>query len=122
MSAAAVPLSTLLMIQDPVTLGMHPLLSDVAGAIAPTAFQAYHRLDLRLSHKRTQWGIPVTEFIEVWNVYNSQNKINFSFPDKFVAEFKGADSEEFPIDLETSAYKSPVRFPFNFTFGATYKF
>ena len=119
---AAVPLSTLLMIQDPVTLGMHPLLSDVAGAIAPTTFQAYHRLDLRLSRKRMQWGIPVTEFIEVWNVYNSQNKINFSFPDKLVAEFNGADSEDFPIDLETSEYRSPVRFPFNFTFGATYKF
>ena len=119
---AAVPLSTLLMIQDPVTLGMHPLLSDVTGALAPAAFQRYHRLDLRLSRQRTQWGIPVTQFIEVWNVYNSENKINFSFPDKFVEEFKKADSEEFPIDLETSAYKSPVRFPFNFTFGATYKF
>ncbi|MDE0637328.1 MAG: hypothetical protein OXI43_15940 [Candidatus Poribacteria bacterium] len=119
---AAVPVSTLLMIQDPVTLGMHPLLSDVAGAIAPAAFQAYHRLDLRLSRKRTQWGIPVTEFIEVWNVYNSQNKINFSFPDKLVTKFKKADSEEFSIDLETSEYKSPVRFPFNFTFGAIYEF
>ena len=119
---AAVPVSTLLMIQDPVTLGMHPLLSDVAGAIAPATFQAYHRLDLRLSRKRTQWDIPVTEFIEVWNVYNSQNKINFSFPDKLVEEFRGADSEEFPIDLETSEYKSPVRFPFNFTFGAIYEF
>ena len=119
---SAVPVSTLLMIQDPVTLGMHPLLSDVAGAIAPAAFQAYHRLDLRLSRKRIQWGIPVTEFIEVWNVYNSENKINFSFPDKLVTEFKKVDSEELPIDLETSAYRSPVRFPFNFTFGATYEF
>ena len=119
---SAVPLSTLLMIQDPVTLGMHPLLSDVVSANAPAAFQAYHRLDLRLSRKRTQWGIPITEFIEVWNVYNSQNKINFSFPDKLVTEFKEVDSEEFPIDLETSEYRSPVRFPFNFTFGATYEF
>ena len=119
---AAVPLSTLLMIQDPVTLGMHPLLSDVTGALAPAAFQTYHRLDLRLSRKRTQWGVPVTEFIEVWNVYNSQNKINFSFPDNLVTEFKKTDSEEFPLDLETSEYRSPVRFPFNFTFGATYKF
>ncbi|RKU14286.1 hypothetical protein C6503_15230 [Candidatus Poribacteria bacterium] len=117
---AAVPLSTLLMIQDPVTLGMHPLLSDVAGAIAPAAFQAYHRLDLRLSRKRTQWGIPVTEFIEVWNVYNSQNKIQFSFPDQFPDQF--VEFEGLPLDVETSEYKSPVRFPFNFTFGATYKF
>ena len=119
---SAVPLSTLLMIQDPVTLGMHPLLSDVAGSIAPAAFQAYHRLDLRLSRKRTQWGIPVTEFIEFWNVYNSQNKINFSFPDKLVTESKKIDSEELPLDLETSEYRSPVQFPFNFTFGATYEF
>ena len=119
---AAVPVSTLLMIQDPVTLGMHPLLSDVAGAIAPAAFQAYHRLDLRLSRKRKQWGIPITEFIEVWNVYNSKNMVTFSFPDKLVTEFKKADSEELPIDLETSEYRSPVRFPFNFTFGATYEF
>ena len=123
---SAVPISTLLMIQDPVTLGMHPLLSDVIGAITPAAFQAYHRLDLRLSRKRTRWDIPITEFIEVWNVYNSKNKINFSFPDKLVTEFKEADSEEFPeefpIDLETSEYASPVRFPFNFTFGAIYEF
>ena len=119
---STVPLSTLLMIQDPVTLGMHPALSDVAGAIAPAALQAYHTLDLRLSRKRTQWGIPVTEFIEVWNVYNSQNKINFSFPDKLVEESEKADLEEFPIDLETSEYRSPVRFPFNFAFGATYEF
>ena len=119
---AAVPLSALLMIQDPVTLGMHPALSDVAGAIAPAALQAYHTLDLRLSRKRSRWGFDVTEFIEVWNVYNSKNKVTFSFPDKFVAEFKKTDAEEFPIDLETSEYRSPVRFPFNFTFGTTYEF
>ena len=117
---AAVPLSTLLMIQDPVTLGMHPLLSDVAGAIAPAAFQAYHRLDLRLSRQRTQWGIPVTEFIEVWNVYNSKNAIQFSFPDQFPDQF--VEFEGLPLDVEASESKSPVRFPFNFTFGATYKF
>lgn len=119
---SAVPLSTLLMIQDPVTLGMHPLLSDVAGAIAPAAFQAYHRLDLRLSRKRTQWGIPITEFIEVWNVYNSANKIKFSFPDNFVEEFQNAEFEGFPLDVGLPEYRSPVRFPFNFTFGATYEF
>ncbi len=117
---AAVPLSTLLMIQDPVTLGMHPLLSDVAGAIAPAAVQAYHRLDIRLSRQRTQWGIPVTEFIEVWNVYNSKNAIQFSFPDQFPDQF--VEFEGLPLDVESPEYKSPVRFPFNFTFGATYKF
>ena len=90
---SAVPLSTLLMIQDPVTLGMHPVLSDVAGAIVPTEFQAYHRLDLRFSRKRTLWGLPVTAFTEIWNVYNSPNKTKFSFADKLVEEFKAAELE-----------------------------
>ena len=38
----AVPLSNLITVQDPVTAGMHPLISDVAGAIFPTEFPAYH--------------------------------------------------------------------------------
>ena len=76
---SAVPLSTLLMIQDPVTLGMHPVLSDVAGSIVPTEFPAYHRLDLRFTRKREWWGLPVTMFTEIWNIYNSkkQDKVQF---------------------------------------------
>lgn len=123
---SAVPLSTLLMIQDPVTLGMHPVLSDVAGAIVPTEFQAYHRLDLRFSRKRTWWGLPVTAFTEIWNVYNSPNKTRFNFADKLVEEFNGAeiedDLDEFPFELESSEYKSPVRFPFNISVGFIYEF
>ena len=122
---SAVPLHTLLNIQDPVTLGMHPLLSDVAGAIVPTEFQAYHRLDLRFSRKRTLWGLPVTTFTEIWNVYSSSNKTKFNFANRLVegineAEF--ANEEEFPLDLESAEYKSPIRFPFNFTFGIIYEF
>lgn len=122
---SAVPLHTLLNIQDPVTLGMHPLLSDVAGAIVPTEFQAYHRLDLRFSRKRTLWGLPVTTFTEIWNVYSSSNKTRFNFANRLVegintAEFE--NEEEFPLDLESAEYKSPIRFPFNFTFGVIYEF
>ena len=91
---SAVPLSTLLMVQDPVTLGMHPLFSDVAGAIASTGLQVYHRLDLRFSRKRTLWGLPVTFFTEIWNAYNSKNKVKFSFPDKLVDEFKELELED----------------------------
>ena len=113
---SAVPLNRLLMIQDPVTLGMHPVLSDVVGAIAPTGFQTYHRLDLRFSQKTTLFGLPVKAFWEIWNIYNSPNKTRFNLPDKFVEEFRAAeledDSEEFPLDLESGEYKSPVRFPF----------
>ena len=122
---SAVPLHTLLSIQDPVTLGMHPVLSDVAGAIAPTEFQAYHRLDLRFSRKRTLWGLPVTAFTEIWNVYSSPNRTRFNFADRLIEEINTAEfanEEEFPLDLESAEYKSPIRFPFNFTFGFIYEF
>lgn len=105
---------------------MHPVLSDVAGAIVPTEFQAYHRLYLRFSRKRTLWGLPVTAFTEIWNVYNSPNKTKFSFADKLVAEFKAAelegDLDEFPFDLESPEYRSLVRFPFNISAGLVYEF
>ena len=122
---SAVPLSILLMIQDPVTLGMHPLLSDVVGAIAPIEFQAYHRLDLRFTRKRTLWGLPVTVFTEIWNIYNSPNKTKFSFADKLVEEINAAElenAEEFPLDLESAEYRSLIRFPFNISAGLIYEF
>ena len=123
---SAVPLSTLLMIQDPVTLGMHPLLSDVAGAIVPTEFQAYHRLDFRFTRKRKWWGLPVTMFTEIWNVYNSKNKIRFNFADKLVKEINAAEienAEEFPLKLESpTEYTSLVRFPFSINVGIIYEF
>ena len=123
---SAVPLSTLLMIQDPVTLGMHPLLSDVAGAIVPTELQAYHRLDFRFTRKRKWWGLPVTMFTEIWNVYNSKNKIRFNFADKLVKEINAAtveNAEEFPLKLESpTEYTSLVRFPFSINVGIIYEF
>ena len=86
----------------------------------------YHRLDLRFSRKRTLWGLPVTFCTEIWNVYNSKNKVKFSFPDKLVEEFKELeledDWEEPPLDLESAEYRSPVRFPFNITGGVIYEF
>ena len=122
---SAVPLHTLLSIQDPVTLGMHPVLSDVAGAIAPTEFQAYHRLDFRFSQKTTLWGLPVTTFTEIWNVYSSPNRTRFNFADRLVEEINAEEfenEEEFPLDLESAEYKSPIRFPFNLSFGLIYEF
>ena len=123
---SAVPLSTLLMIQDPVTLGMHPLLSDVAGAIVPTELQAYHRLDFRFTRKRKWWGLPVTMFTEIWNIYNSKNKIRFNFADKLVKEINAVEvenAEEFPLKLESpTEYTSLVRLPFSVNVGIIYEF
>ena len=93
--------------------------------LSQLSFRRIISLDLRFSRKRTWWGIPVTAFTEIWNIYNSPNKIRFNFADKLVEEFKAAeledDLDEFPFDLESPEYKSPVRFPFNISVGFIYE-
>ena len=120
----AVPLNALIMVQDPVTLGMHPLISDVAGAIFPTEFPAYHRLDLRLSRKSTLWGLPVTAFTEILNAYNRKNKIRLRVADNLVEglETLAFESETEELDLEINEYLEIPQFPFTFSAGIIYEF
>ena len=120
----AVPLSTLITVQDPVTVGMHPLISDVAGAIFPTEFPAYHRLDIRFKYKRTFWGLPVTAFTEIWNVYNRQNKIRLRVADKFAEAIETAEFETDTeaLDIEVNEYLEIPQFPFTFSVGIIYEF
>ena len=120
----AVPLNALIMVQDPVTMGMHPLISDVAGAIFPTEFPAYHRLDLRFSSKNTLWGIPVKAFTEILNAYNRQNKIRLRISDQFAQELETLEfeSETEELDLEINEYLEIPQFPFTFSAGIIYEF
>ena len=120
----AVPLNALIMVQDPVTVGMHPLISDVAGAIFPTEFPAYHRLDLRLSRKSTLWGLPVTAFTEILNAYNRKNKIRLRVADNLVEglETLTFESETEELDLEINEYLEIPQFPFTFSAGIIYEF
>ena len=120
----AVPLNALIMVQDPVTVGMHPLISDVAGAIFPTEFPAYHRLDLRLSRKSTLWGLPVTAFTEILNAYNRKNKIRLRVADTLVEGFETLEfeSETEELDLEINEYLEIPQFPFTFSAGIIYEF
>ena len=120
----AVPLNALIMVQDPVTVGMHPLISDVAGAIFPTEFPAYHRLDLRLSRKSTLWGLPVTAFTEILNAYNRKNKIRLRVADTLVEglETLEFESETEELDLEINEYLEIPQFPFTFSAGIIYEF
>ena len=109
----AVPLNSLIMVQDPMTVGMHPLISDVAGAIFPTEFPAYHRLDLRFKYKRTFWGLPVTAFTEIWNVYNKKNKIRLRVADKFAEAIEASEFETDTeaLDIEVNEYLEIPQFP-----------
>ena len=120
----AVPLNALIMVQDPVTVGMHPLISDVAGAIFPTEFPAYHRLDLRLSRKSTLWGLPVTAFTEILNAYNRKNKIRLRVADNLVEglETLAFESETEELDLDINEYLEIPQFPFTFSAGIIYEF
>ena len=120
----AVPLNSLIAVQDPVTVGMHPLISDVAGAIFPTEFPAYHRLDLRFKYKRTFWGLPVTAFTDILNAYNKQNKIRLRVADKFAEAIEASEFETDTeaLDIQVNEYLEIPQFPFTFSVGIIYEF
>ncbi len=137
----AVPLNALIMVQDPVTIGMHPLISDVAGAIFPTEFPAYHRLDLRFSRKRKYWGLPVTAYTEIWNAYRRKNTIRFrlagGLADRLEAELEELEAElealEFEegmeaedieelLGIDLNEYLEIPQLGFTFSFGFIYEF
>ncbi len=120
----AVPLSNLITVQDPVTAGMHPLISDVAGAIFPTEFPSYHRLDLRLSEKRTLWRLPVTAYAEILNVYHRKNKIRFHLVDRLLEELETSEFEEAAdeLDFKIDEYFEIPQLGFTFSAGLIYEF
>ena len=120
----AVPLSNLITVQDPVTAGMHPLISDVAGAIFPTEFPAYHRLDLRFSDKTEWWGIPMTAYTEILNVYNRKNKIRVPLTDNLLEELETLELEEDADELgfKTNDYFEIPQLSFTFSGGIIYEF
>ena len=128
----AVPLNALVMVQDPVTIGMHPLISDVAGAIFPTEFPAYHRLDLRFSRKGKWWGLPVTTYTEIRNVYNRKNTIRFhlagELADRLETELETLEFEEGTevlseaLGFELNEYLEIRQSRFSFSIGFLYEF
>ncbi len=71
-----VPISSLILIQDPVTRGLNPLLASVDDQIH-TALNPYHKLDCRISHKWKVRGVKIGGFIDILNVYNRKNNIKF---------------------------------------------
>ena len=87
------PISTLILIQDPVTRGLNPLFAGLDRALT-AGLTPYHKLDLRISHKWNIWGMKIGGFIEVLNVYNRKNTIKFVL-EEGTFEVQG---EEFEID------------------------
>ena len=79
---SSVSIAEILLIQDPVTRGMHPLLNNLQGEDVPLAsLPAYHRLDVRVSKTFNINGWQIDGFLEILNVYNKKNTIKFFNPE-----------------------------------------
>ena len=109
-----VPVSSIFLVQDPVTRGLNPLLASADEQLT-TELLPYHKLDFRLSYKWNMWGMRVGGFIDILNVYNRKNKI------KFVFEEATLDVQGEAIEIEREAFEAEQlpRLPY---FGLTVEF
>ena len=88
--------SEILLIQDPMTSGMQPLINNIQteeGTASLASLPPYHRLDLRVSKTWNQEGWQIGAFLEILNVYNRKNVIKFYNPAGDDVE----DAPQFPI-------------------------
>ena len=109
------PISTLILIQDPVTRGLNPLFAGLDRALS-AELTPYHKLDLRISHKWNFRGVKIGGFIEVLNVYNRKNTIGFIL-EEGTFEVQG---EEF--EIETQEISEGSQLPLLPYFGLTVEF
>ena len=73
---AEAPINSIVLIQDPVTRGLNPLFASFSRLLG-AKLTPYHKLDLRISRKWNFMGMKIGGFIEVLNVYNRKNTIEF---------------------------------------------
>ena len=73
---AEAPISSIVLIQDPVTRGLNPLFASFSRVLG-AKLTPYHKLDFRISHKWNFMGMKIGGFIEILNVYNRKNTIEF---------------------------------------------
>ena len=109
------PISTLILIQDPVTRGLNPLFAGLDRALS-AGLTPYHKLDLRISRKWNIRGMKIGGFIEVLNVYNRKNTIEFILEEgKF--EVQGEE-----IDIDEQEIGEGSQLPLLPYFGLTLEF
>ena len=73
-----VPITSLVLIQDPVTRGLNPLLASVDEELR-AELTPYHKLDFRISRKWDVRGMKIGGFLDILNVYNRKNTVKFIF-------------------------------------------
>ena len=106
-----VPISSVVLIQDPVTRGFNPLLASADEQLS-TELSPYHKLDLRISHKWNVWGLQIGGFLDILNVYDRENKI------KFIFEEATLDVQGQEVGIEREVFDAP-QLPRIIYFGLT---
>lgn len=110
----AISISSVVLIQDPVTRGLNPLLASADEQLS-AELTPYHKLDLRVSYKWDIRGVKVGGFIEILNVYNRKNTIKFVF-EEATLEVQGE-----AVEIERETFDAP-QFPRIPYFGLTLEF
>ena len=108
------PISSIVLIQDPVTRGFNPLLASADEQLS-TELAPYHKLDLRVSYKWNIWGLQAGGFLDILNVYNRENKI------KFIFEEATLDVQGQEVGIEREVFDAP-QLPRLIYFGLTLEF
>lgn len=109
-----VPISTVALIQDPVTRGLNPLLASADEQLT-TELAPYHKLDFRVSHKWKIRGLQVGGFLDILNVYNRKNTIKFIFEDTTL------EVQDDKVEIEREVFDAP-QLPRLIYFGLTLEF
>jgi len=110
-----VPITSLILIQDPVTRGLNPLLASVDEELR-TELTPYHKLDIRLSRKWNVRGMRIGGFIDILNVYNRKNTVKFLFKEATIA----VQGQE--IEIEEWESEEISQIPRFFYIGLTLEF
>ena len=108
------PISSIVLIQDPVTRGLNPLLASADEQLS-TELAPYHKLDFRVSHKWNVWGLRVGGFLDILNVYNRKNEIRFIF-EEATLDVQGQE-----VNIEREVFDAP-QLPRIVYFGLTLEF
>ena len=123
---SAVPISAIFQMQDPITRGMNKIISENLDAFLETKLPPYHRLDLRLNRKTRFYGLPVTAFIEIWNVYLHRNSVRLGVSNQILDFIENTAPEDFLEDFDRSALANievpQIPFPFFISAGIIYEF
>ncbi len=108
------PISSIVLIQDPVTRGLNPLLASADEQLS-TELAPYHKLDFRVSYKWRLWGVRVGGFLDILNVYNRKNTIQFIF-EEATLDVQGQE-----VGIEREVFDAP-QLPRIIYFGLTLEF